>query len=63
MKPSLATPSPMRMSPTMMASIPARVMALSGSPTISSGVIAARISGETDESGPRTSTLDGPKTA
>ncbi len=52
------------MSPTMIAIIPARAMALLGSsPATTSGVIAAKISGDTDESGPSTSTRDGPKTA
>ena len=51
------------MSPTSSASMPASTIALPGSSTTSSGVIAARISGETDESGPSTSTRDGPKTA
>ena len=35
----------------------------SSSPATTSGMIAAKISGETDESGPSTSTRDGPKTA
>ncbi len=47
----------------MRASIPARAMALSGSSVTKRGVIAARISGDTDESGPRTSTREGPNTA
>ena len=47
-----------------MASIPARTIAVPGSPpATSSGVIAAKISGETDESGPSTSTRDGPNIA
>ncbi len=49
--------------PTRTASIPARAIALSGSPVTSRGVMAARIKGDTDESGPSTSTLDGPNTA
>ena len=52
------------MSPTMTAIIPASAMALAGSsPATTSGAIAAKISGETDESGPSTSTRDGPKIA
>ena len=52
------------MRPTITASIPASAMALPGSsPATSSGVIAAKISGEIDESGPSTSTRDGPKIA
>ena len=51
------------MSPTSSASIPASTIALPGSSATSSGVIAAKISGETDESGPSTSTRDGPNTA
>ena len=51
------------MAPTSTASRPASAIALPGSPTTSSGVIDARISGDTEESGPRTSTLDGPKIA
>ena len=43
--------------------MPASTIALPGSPVTSSGVIAAKISGETDESGPSTSTRDGPKIA
>ncbi len=41
--------------------MPASTIALPGSSTTSSGVIAARISGETEESGPSTSTRDGPE--
>ncbi len=63
-KPSLPTPSPISMSPTRMASIPASSRARCGlPPDSSSGVMAARISGDTDESGPSTSTRDGPNTA
>ena len=51
------------MRPTSSASIPASAIALAGSSATSSGVIAARISGDTDESGPSTSTRDGPKMA
>ena len=52
------------MIPTMIAIIPASAMALPGSPPATSkGVIAAKISGDTDESGPSTSTREGPKTA
>jgi hypothetical protein len=62
-KPSLATPRPISISPTITASIPASTTALPGSSTTASGVIVARIRGDTDESGPSTSTFDGPKTA
>ena len=52
------------MSPTSSASIPASAIAFAGSsPATSSGAIAAKISGDTEESGPRTSTRDGPKIA
>ena len=44
--------------------MPASAIAVAGSsPATSSGVMAAKISGETDESGPSTSTRDGPKIA
>ena len=43
--------------------MPASAIALAGSPVTSSGVMAARISGEIEESGPSTSTLEGPNTA
>ena len=52
------------MAPTSNASIPARAIASAGSfdaPRI--GTIAAKMSGDTDESGPSTSSRDGPKTA
>ena len=63
-KPSFPSPSAISSRPTNTASIPARTIAVPGSPpATSSGVIAARISGEIDESGPRTSTRDGPNSA
>ena len=43
--------------------MPASTTALPGSPVTSKGVIAAKINGDTDESGPSTRTRDGPKTA
>ena len=43
--------------------MPASTTALSGSFVTSSGVIAAKISGETEESGPSTRTREGPNTA
>ena len=47
-----------------MASIPARAMAVAGSsPATTSGVMAAKISGPSDESGPSTRILDGPMRA
>jgi hypothetical protein len=49
--------------PTRAASIPASTIALDGSPVTTSGVMAARINGDTDESGPSTSTFEGPNTA
>ena len=62
--PSLPSPNPISMRPTSTAIIPASAIALAGSPpATSNGVIAAKIKGETDESGPSTSTRDGPKTA
>ena len=52
------------MRPTRIASIPASAIAVAGlSPATRSGVIAAKISGDTDESGPSTSTRDGPRIA
>ncbi len=52
------------MTPTRIANIPARAMAVLGSsPATTSGASAAKISGDTDESGPRTSTRDGPMIA
>ena len=51
------------MSPTISASIPASAMARVGSPPASSGTIAAKIIGETEESGPSTRMRDGPKIA
>jgi hypothetical protein len=62
-KPNLPRPSPISMIPTSTASMPASTIALPGSPVTSNGVIAAKISGDTDESGPSTSTRDGPKIA
>jgi hypothetical protein len=61
--PSLPSPSPISVSPTRTASMPASAIALAGSLVTSSGVIAARIKGEIEESGPSTSTRDGPNTA
>ncbi len=61
--PSFPSPSPISVSPTSTASIPARAIALAGSSVTSSGVMAARISGEMEESGPSTSTREGPNTA
>ena len=40
--------------------MPARRIADSGSPVAASGTIAAKINGDTDESGPSTRTRDGP---
>ena len=51
------------MTPTIIAIIPASATASAGSSVTSSGVIAAKISGATDESGPRTRILDGPNSA
>ena len=51
-----------RSAPTSIASIPASAIAVAGSsPATTSGVIAAKISGDTDESGPSTRTRDGPE--
>ena len=47
----------------MSASIPARAMAVAVSSATMRGVMAAKMSGETDESGPRTSTRLGPSSA
>ncbi len=63
-KPSFPSPRQISSSPTITASIPARAIAVPGSPpATSSGVIAARISGEIDESGPSTNTREGPNSA
>ena len=63
-KPSFPTPNPIMINPTMTAIIPASAIAVAGSlPAITSGAIAAKISGETEESGPSTSTRDGPTIA
>jgi hypothetical protein len=43
--------------------MPANAMACAGSLAATSGTTAAKISGETDESGPSTSTREGPKRA
>ena len=43
--------------------MPASAMAVAGSSVASSGTIAAKISGDTDESGPSTRTRDGPNIA
>ena len=52
------------MSATITASMPASAMARCTSPPdASSGMIAAKIMGETDESGPSTRMRDGPKSA
>ena len=57
-------PMPTSIAPTSTASIPASAIACAGSwPATNSGVIAAKISGEIDESGPSTRTRDGPNTA
>jgi hypothetical protein len=62
--PSLATPSPISMTPTISASMPASMIAVDGSsPATSRGASAAKMSGDTDESGPRTRMRDGPMTA
>ncbi len=61
--PSFPRPSPISVSPTSTASMPARAIAVAGSPPASSGVMAARINGEIEESGPSTSTREGPNTA
>ena len=63
MNPSLPTPRPISMRPTMRASIPARAMAVAGSLATISGTMAAKISGETAESGPSTRIRDGPSRA
>ena len=61
--PSLPTPRPISIRPTIKASMPASAIAVFGSLVAISGTIAAKISGDTDESGPRTSTRDGPNSA
>ena len=61
--PSLAIPSPISIAPTKSASMPASAIATSGPPPATSGTIAAKISGDTEESGPSTSTREGPISA
>ena len=51
------------MPPTSSASMPASAMAVAGSFVASRGTIAAKIIGDTDESGPSTRIRDGPNTA
>ena len=51
------------MAPTISAIIPASAMASAGSSVTSSGTIAAKISGATEESGPSTRIRDGPMSA
>jgi hypothetical protein len=51
------------MAPTISAIIPASAIAVAASFVTSNGVIAAKISGATDESGPRTRIREGPKNA
>ena len=63
MNPSLPMPRPISMRPTMSASIPARAMAVAGSGTVISGMMAAKMSGETAESGPSTRIRLGPSSA
>ena len=63
MNPSLPSPRPISMAPTMSASMPAMATASAVLFATSRGVMAAKISGETDESGPRTSTRLGPSSA
>ena len=64
MKPMWASPAMTMTSPTMIASIEARATARAGSPPArASGAIVAAIIGPSEESGPSTSTRDGPKTA
>ena len=46
--------------PTSTAIIPARVIAVAGLSAATSGRIAAKMSGDTDESGPSTRTREGP---
>ena len=63
-EPELAEPEPISISADEQGEHPGeRDRASPASPPTSSGVIAAKISGDTDESGPSTSTRDGPKTA
>jgi hypothetical protein len=62
--PSRATAPIAAIAPTSSASAEASATARAGSPLAAiSGRIAAAIIGPSDESGPSTSTLDGPKTA
>ena len=61
--PSLPRPSPISMAPTISAIIPARAIAVLGSGTRRRGAIAAKIRGDTDESGPSTRIRDGPRNA
>jgi hypothetical protein len=61
--PSLPSPSPISIRPTMIDSIPASTTAEVGSWVSTSGAMAARIIGESEESGPSTRTREGPKIA
>ena len=63
MNPSFASPIAISTAPTIRASMPASAIVVSVPPPASNGVIAARISGDTEESGPSTSTRDGPSSA
>ena len=63
MNPSRANPIPISMTATITANMPASATARRVSPTTTRGTRAAKIIGETAESGPKTRTLDGPKAA
>ena len=64
MNPNLAAPAKTMIPPTRSASIEARATARTGSPPApASGRIVAAIIGPSDESGPSTRILDGPKSA
>ena len=61
--PNFATPSPISISATIRANMPARAISLCVSPGTRRGSRAAKIIGEMEESGPSTRMREGPKTA
>src|SRR5215475_10114865 len=62
--PTLTSPATTMITPTRIARSEANAIALAGSPPATiSGITVAAIMGPNAESGPRTNTFDGPKTA
>jgi hypothetical protein len=61
---SVSETNPIRIIPTKIAIIPASAIAVDGSsPATTNGASAAKMRGETEESGPSTKTRDGPMSA